>query len=523
MRGSQAAPVVAVILVLLPAGPICLLTACRDKSESPTEIGNPPASAPPETQPSEPNAECRFLNDEFLTNPTTNSVTLSVIPATLERIFVEYGPQPGKYTRKTPAKMVEPDTPYAPVLDGLAAGSDYYYRVNCSHGPRQEHTFRTLRAESADFNFAFATDSHIYQGWLVAEKRDNNASLDAFNKTIGNIQAQMSELDFLIIGGDSVQTHCRFCPKWSIDGETLGRKTVQSQREAELRYRVVRRLYEPLTHSLPVLKVLGNHDGEAGFGDAEGSCDHYDTTQKYCTPARLKFAPNCYPTYDGGPDGNYYFFETGDVLIVVLDVMRYTTRMPVSPDDWTLGKIQLAWLDQTLANSSKTWKMVFAEHLVGGEPDVFCYAYGRGSVKATDNNRPTGRFLGEQAIIHDMLQAHNVRLFIYCHDHVFALNEKLNRDGSGQGVWYMCGGRAATRGAEPLWAKRPSFQDAYDYDSDGRPDYITKRGFVKFTVHRRDALEIQYIESNAENPSQNASTIFRAFIDPAGKRLERLP
>ena len=78
-------------------------------------------------------------------------------------------------------------------------------------------------------------------------------------------------------------------------------------------------------------------------------------------------------------------------------------------------------------------------------------------------------------------------------------------------------------GAEPLWAKRPSFQDAYDYDSDGRPDYITKRGFVKFTVHRRNALEIQYIQSDAENPSQNASTIFRAFIDPAGKRLERLP
>ena len=84
----------------------------------------------------------------------------------------------------------------------------------------------------------------------------------------------------------------------------------------------------------------------------------------------------------GGAHQDYYAFEWGDVLVVVLDPYRYTMRKPHSvgdgtasrdPWDWSLGQEQANWLADTLARSDAPFKLVFAHQVVGGPSN-----YGRG-------------------------------------------------------------------------------------------------------------------------------------------------
>ena len=116
---------------------------------------------------------------------------------------------------------------------------------------------------------------------------------------------------------------------------------------------------------------------------------------------------------------DYYAFTWGDALFVVLNVMTYTPTChlldtyPGVPDDWTLGDAQLAWLRTTLQNATSKWRFTFIHHTVGGKAgdDPVNSAYGRGGGQAA--------YVGEQAIVHEMLLDYGVQIFFYAHDHVF--------------------------------------------------------------------------------------------------------
>ena len=78
-----------------------------------------------------------------------------------------------------------------------------------------------------------------------------------------------------------------------------------------------------------------------------------------------------------GPRENYYAWEWGDALFVVLDPFWNTMSMPhrtggyeSSNDawDWTLGLDQYNWLYETLSGSDATWKFVFSHHVTGRLP-----------------------------------------------------------------------------------------------------------------------------------------------------------
>lgn len=439
---------------------------------------------------------------------------VSLVPAEPAELFVEYGPEPGRLTERTPARTVAPDTLALFTLTGLRPGQRYAYRVRCRNassgedfGTRPVRHARTLRSPGAVFRFGFSTDSHIYKGHVRAHcaRELSRAPVTAFQRSLENMQRE--DLDFLVVGGDEVVTHSGVMRPCEVDGEDAGRGTVRTARQAELRYRVMRRYYEQVTHSLPFFYTLGNHEGEAGFGDPEGRCRHFDTTLAYSLAARLKYLPNPSLVYSGGEEGNYFAFESGDALFVILDVMRYTTVYPDSPDDWTLGAEQLRWLEETLSRSIRPWKFLFIHHLVGGIGLGKCYQYGQGSLRATHNDRIDGVFRGEQARVHALMKQYGAQILFHGHDHLFIAGEKRDENGRPEGIHYVVGGHLNLLDAGER-ERYPALGRTYDYDDDGEPDWLMEPGFVKVTVDGPRAVRIQYLGTDIDDPEENGKVLY---------------
>jgi hypothetical protein len=146
-----------------------------------------------------------------------------------------------------------------------------------------------------------------------------------------------------------------------------------------------------ISHSVPIFLATGNHEQEEGWhmGDT-GSPPVLGTN------ARKRYFPNPVPDdfYSGNTntyaaiDGDhlhedYYAWNWGDALFIVLDPFWYTTSKPFigntgggepgsSDGDrwhWTLGDTQYNWLKQTLENSNAKYKLLFMHHMTGGTDD----------------------------------------------------------------------------------------------------------------------------------------------------------
>lgn len=157
---------------------------------------------------------------------------------------------------------------------------------------------------------------------------------------------------------------------------------------------------------------------------------------------RKKYFPN--PTPDGFYTGNstphpqagllqdYYAFEWGDALFVVLDPYWFNASRGRGGDNWgrTLGRTQYDWLVHTLERSRAKFKFVFLHNLVGGETPE-----GRGGAEASLFFEWGGRELdgrdtfgahrpGWPASIHDVLVKHGVSIVFHGHDHFFATQQR---------------------------------------------------------------------------------------------------
>jgi 3',5'-cyclic AMP phosphodiesterase CpdA len=362
-------------------------------------------------------------------------------------------------------------------------------------------------------SFAFLSDSHAYRIWANAQASDDpvdQVPLDVLSQTLTN--AQEHDVDFIILGGDETNIHCVECPDVAVDGESGGTNTVRASRQAELRYLVWRRLYEEAGGDLPLFMVLGNHDGEAGFGNLAGDCGHYHDTAALSVGARKRSLPDPLRSYSGGNQGAYFSFVSGDALFVILDVMGGPSDYPQTPDDWTLGAAQLAWLETALASSREHWKFLIAHHIVGGHPRrAHCYAYGRGGVNTTRNEQSDGEFNGQQAAIHRLMLRYGAQFFLYGHDHIFSLAEKKDSNGRGEAVYYVAGGQSSRTPSE--WLNRPWFQRLYDIDRDGIGDFLSVPGFLKVTLDAGHSARLQYILSDPQKPEQNGEVVFDRTIN----------
>jgi hypothetical protein len=473
-----------------------------------------------------------FFNSEFLSNPTADSIQVSVIPAESDaNIYVEYGTVSGTYPFSSATQTTVSATRNTFSLTGLSPDTKYYYRLRYKRtqailfGSRTEHSFKTEKSSGTQFSFGIESDSHIYGKWVTYQcsqtSNDYNKIL-VFQQTLNNVSD--SNADFLLNLGDAAMTHCENCsicsPDSDVNGESPGggttepqTGTVMSQHEAELRYRVAEWQYENISSSIPVFWALGNHEGEQGFTDDGASI--LSTTAEYSRGGRLWTLPNPYSVYTNGDlNGGYYSFEWGDASFVVLDCMRYTTTDPAVPGDWTLGATQLAWLEDTLKNSTKKWKFLFSHHLIGGDPSFTTpYLYARGGLKATDNGEITGTFLGEQATVHQLMKTYGAQVFFHGHDHAFAFGEKINLTGNKEGIYYVLSG-ISSGNADTSWLSWANFIDAYDYDDDGLSDANGIKGFVRVDVNGEDSITISYIETGTDsyNVGNNNQTFFSYTI-----------
>ncbi|MBX7213776.1 MAG: metallophosphoesterase, partial [Thermoflexales bacterium] len=163
-------------------------------------------------------------------------------------------------------------------------------------------------------------------------------------------------------------------PAFLIDlGDIFMIDKLNDKSEAAIRERyVLMKGYYDLLGSLPLHLVMGNHDGEAGWDKPNAR------------PYRAQYFPA-----QTGPK-NYYAFEQGGALFVVLDPFAYTTVKPNTDGwKWTLGREQYDWLRRTLESSKASHKFVFIHQLVGGDDQ------GRGGVELARNfewggNNPDG-------------------------------------------------------------------------------------------------------------------------------------
>lgn len=382
-----------------------------------------------------------FIGKPVLGRPTSSSVTINVINLVEIDIYAEYGEQPTQYTQETTSLLNQPACEKIELeISNLQPNCTYYYRLRFRRAgggtylEGAEGHFRTQCDKHAEFVFAIQSDSHLYMHPLDADK-DNRLYIN----TLENIATD--DPDFIIDLGDFADLE----PATYVRG-------VLTQSEAVERYLTQRDLLIKVSDCTSLFLAIGNHEGEQGWRRA----DPADSLPVWATLARKStmanplpdgfYTGNCDSTPCCGLRGDYFAWEWGDALFVVLDPFWYTMTSPHTGDppydgwDWTLGQTQYNWLYDTLSSSDARWKLVFAHHMTGGvevqaTPPRY---YGRGGIEAAKyavDGRPSFEWGGEDetgdyvfdtmragwghGAVHDMLVSQGASVFFHGHDHVF--------------------------------------------------------------------------------------------------------
>jgi len=349
--------------------------------------------------------------DLILGRPTDHSVTLSVLAYEDIEGYVAYGTEKGNCSAETPRQSFRQGEPVEVLIDSLAPNARYYYQfrprvtaaATFAGGP--ECTFHTSRPPGSTFTFTVTADPHL----------DENTTPELYRQTLLNALADGP--DFHVDLGDTFMT-----------GKHASRD------EAAKQYLAQRYYFGLLAHSAPLFLALGNHDGEDGSRN-DGTPDNVAV---WSNLMRKRYFLNPIPDafYSGNerPDRHaglledYYAWQWGDALFVVLDPFWYNRPKSRGGDNWgrTLGEEQYHWLKQTLENSRARFKFVFVHHLVGGATRE-----GRGGAEAARYFEWGGQSLddsddfrrerpGWPAPIHRLLMENGVSIVFHGHDHLFA-------------------------------------------------------------------------------------------------------
>lgn len=352
--------------------------------------------------------------DVVLGRPTANAVTASVLSYAEAEGEIEFGPKGGTSAPKTLRFALKAGTPSEVEMAGLPANSTCVYRLK-TRAPggewktEPERAFHTARPPGSAFTFTMQADSHL----------DYNTDPAIYLRCLANALADQP--DFLIDLGDTFMTD-----------KHRGRETAAAQYVAQRYY------FGQIAHSVPLFLALGNHDGEAGRwldGGTENLAVWSNARRKRYFPNPV---PNGFYTGNGQPDPqagllqDYYAWEWGDALFVVLDPFWFTSMNPRSnQDNWsrTLGRAQYDWLASTLEKSHAKFRFVFLHHLVGGlgkdarggAESAPLYEWGGHEADGTERfkeKRP-----GWPMSIHALLVKHHVNAVFHGHDHLYARQE----------------------------------------------------------------------------------------------------
>jgi hypothetical protein len=368
-------------------------------------------------------AETIFTAPELLSRPTNHSITINAVADGDLEVYCEYGSSPNLDSydaSETDIATFLAGDAIELVLDNLKFAEKYYYRLhyrepgNANFSSRPEHSFRTQRHPGSTFTFTIQSDSHLHLA---------NGS-----------EAQLYETMLQNAAADAPDFHLAL-------GDGFGMGTVIDEAGSREIYLAQRPYLGLIGHSSPLFLVRGNHEDEEGW--------HRDGTPNniaiWGANARKQYYPNPFPDgfYTGNIfpeefiDGNglledYYAWEWGNALFVVLDPFWYTTRRPgdsMNNWDWTLGDAQYDWLKKTLEGSTRPFKFVFTHHLSGGID-----TYGRGGIEAVPfyewggmNLDGSWGFRANRPLwetpIHQLMVETGVDILFHGHDHLFVKQE----------------------------------------------------------------------------------------------------
>lgn len=414
---------------------------------------------------------------EILGRPSLSSVTVSVLFGQDMEAYWEWGTTTENYPQSSAKVNLQKDVPFETDLTGLAVNKAYYYRIRYRSagsggtflsGP--EHTFHTPRLEGSSFTFAIEADPHL----------DTNSLPEAYALTLQNILAQKP--DFMFDLGDTFMSE---------------KQTEKTQAVITGRHVLFRPYFGSVCHSAPLFLVLGNHEGELGWG-LDGTPN---SLAVMATNTRKLYYPNPLPNsfYTGntkeepfvGLRENYYAFTWGDALFVVLDPYWYT---PKKPDwNWTLGSDQYTWFKKTLSESRAKYKFVFCHNLVGGNTGdarggvefAGLFEWGGNNADGSygwDTYRPTW-----EKPIHTLMKENHVTAFFHGHDHFFGKQEK-------DGIVYQEVPQPSNKNITNLQASE------YGYVNGA---FLPGRGFLKVTVSPEN-VQVDYIRTYLPS-EENAS------------------
>jgi predicted phosphodiesterase len=372
-----------------------------------------------------------FRGEELLGKPTNTSITVNIIPDEKIVYHYQFGTSPGMYPLQTPNATAEGGLPHEIEISGLKPDTRYYYRMRYSvagtakeaWAARPEYSFQTQRIAGSTFAFTVISDSHAKYN-------------EQYRTAVQQIIADRPDFHFDL-------------------GDTFMVDNTKNQAQVDKAYLAQRNpLYiGGIGHSAPIFLASGNHENEEGW--------NFDDDPFSIALASIRARKRFYPTpvpngfYSGNDDlleavaidgdayrENYYSWEWGDALFVVIDPYQYTMENPYGSmaregsDDpatgdrwnWTLGLKQFKWLKQTLESSSAPYKFVMAHHMVGGSQNyvrggaVPAHMFEWGGYEADgntwgfDSRRPG--FGGVP--IHQLMKDNNVSAFIHGHDHQYA-------------------------------------------------------------------------------------------------------
>jgi len=352
--------------------------------------------------------------DVILGRPTNDAVTMSVLSYEGFEGYITYGLNAESMTCETPRQKFLKDIPVEITLVELQANTRYVYQLHTRSVVSEkfqvssEGLFMTARAAGSAFVFTVQADPHL----------DFGIDPEIYKKSLVNVLK--SQPDFQVDLGDTFMTDKR-----------------TDYREALPQY-IAQRYYFGLTgKSVPLFLVLGNHDGEKP--DKNGG----EAMALWSNAQRKKYFPNPEPNafYSGNATShphagllqNYYAFEWGDALFVMLDPYWFGREPGRNGDNWsrTLGREQYLWLQRTLKTSRAKFTFVFTHNLVGGETRE-----GRGGSEAAAFFEWGGRDLDGRdsfaknrpdwaAPIHQLLmERHGGVVVFHGHDHFYAQQEK---------------------------------------------------------------------------------------------------
>ncbi len=413
----------------------------------------------------------------ILGRPTNSAITISILFDQKSDVYWEYGSMSGNYTQTTPSYIAEKDVPLEQEMTELLPDTKYYYRtryrqygVSGSFAAGAEHTFHSPRKRGAAFTFAIEADPHL----------DTNSNPSSYALTLQNILS--AKPDFLIDLGDIFMSE---------------KLPVISQEAITSRHLLYRPYFNEVCPSVPLYLVLGNHEGELGWilnGTSNSLPVMASNTRKLYYPNPI---PNSF--YSGntkeepyvGLRENYYAWEWGDALFIVLDPFWYTLQKP--DWGWTLGQEQYNWFKNVISTSQARFKYVFCHNLLGGKGNdarggteyAGLFEMGGNNNDSTwgfDIHRPTW-----EKPIHQLMVENNVTIFFHGHDHFFGKQEK-------DGIIYQEVPQPSNKNISNISAYQYGYVDGV---------FLPGRGYLLVSVND-SSTKVDYISSLLPN-EENAS------------------